>query len=95
MLDAVWQHIPSLGVSGLLFVMWWSERQERVRAAGAMQDAGRHTTHVLEINDHLLDVIRSNTEAAIALREELRAHRETEMEWMSRLSRQLERLEIM
>ena len=92
MLDGIMSHLPSLGISGLLFVMWWHERQERVRGAMAARDAVGQTSRVLEINDHLLDVIRSNTEALIALREELRSHRETESEWMSRLSRQLEHL---
>ena len=94
MLDQVWQHLPSLGVAGLLFVMWWFERQERVRGANAVQAATNHASRVLEINDHLLDVIRSNTEALIALREALRSHRETQTEWMERLSRQLESLEL-
>ena len=93
MFEHVWQQLPSLGVSGLLFVMWWYERQERVRGAQTTQDIVRRTGQVLEINDHLLDVIRSNTEACIALREEFRAHRETETEWMNRLSRQLDSLE--
>ena len=94
MFDGIVQHLPSLGISGLLFVMWWSERHERVRGMGVMRDATNHATRALEINDHLLDVIRSNTEALIALREELRAHRQTEAEWMTRLSRQLEKLEV-
>ncbi len=94
MLSELWQQLPTLGVSGLLFVMWWYERAERVRGAGVAQEATSQAGRVREINDHLLDVIRSNTEASIALREELRVHRETETEWMGRLSRQLENLEL-
>jgi len=92
MLEGVVSHLPSLGIAGLLFVMWWYERQERVRCGLVARDAIGQTGRVLEVNDHLLDVVRSNTEAMIALREELRCHRETEAEWMSRLSRQLEHL---
>lgn len=94
MLTELWQQLPTLGVSGLLFVMWWFERVERVRSASTAQEATSHAGRVLDINDHLLDVIRSNTEASIALREELRVHRETETEWMNRLSRQLENIEL-
>jgi hypothetical protein len=93
MIDAILPQLPSLGVSGLLFVMWWLERQERARGVNTMREAVNYTNRVLEINDHLLDVIRSNTEALVALREELRSHRATEQEWISRLSRQLEQLE--
>jgi hypothetical protein len=92
--ESLIQHLPSLGVGGLLFVMWWVERQERLRGLSTVQESLQHTTRALEINDHLLDVIRSNTEALVALREELRAHRETEQEWISRLSRQLEQVAL-
>ena len=95
MLDEVLQHLPALGVSGLLFVMWWFERHERLRSQNVTREAASYTIRVLEINDHLLDVIRSNTEALTALREELRAHREAEREWFGRLSRQLEQLEVL
>ena len=94
MLDDVWRHLPSLGVAGLLFVMWWFERHERTRGTSALQEAVSRASQVVEINDHLLDVVRCNTEALIGLREELRSHRETETEWMGRLSRQLEKLEL-
>ena len=86
------QQLPSLGIAGLLFVMWWYERQERLRGVTAVQVSADHTSRLLEVNSHLLDVIRGNTEALVALREELRAHRETEAAWISRLSGQLERL---
>lgn len=94
MLENVVEQLPSLGVAGLLFVMWWFERHERVRGLSVAREAAHHATRVLEINGHLLDVVRSNTEALIALREELRAHRETENAWMGRLSRQLEQLDV-
>jgi hypothetical protein len=95
MLDEVLRHLPSLGISGLLFVMWWFERHERLRGQTAAREAVGHTSRVLEINDHLLDVIRSNTEALIALREELRSQREAEREWFGRLSHQVEQLEVL
>ena len=93
--EGVLQQVVSLGVAGLLFVMWWFERQERVRKALAVQEVVGRTQQVLEINDHLLDVIRGNTEALVALREELRAYRQSQTEWMGRLSRQLEAIELM
>lgn len=92
MLDGIGQHLPSLGISGLLFVMWWYERQERGRYSSGMQEALKNTTQMSDITDHLLDVIRTNTEALSALREELRSFRTTETEWLSRLSRQLDTL---
>lgn len=82
----------SLGIAGLLFVMWWHERQERARAAAAAQDAAEHTRRAGDVSDHLIDVVRTNTDALAALREELRSHRMNETEWLGRLSRQLERL---
>jgi hypothetical protein len=84
--------LPSLGISGLLFVMWWVERQERTRAGLGLHDALQYAGQVAEVNKNLLDVIRANTEAMTALREELRSHRMTEAEWLARLTHQLEDL---
>jgi hypothetical protein len=84
--------LPSLGICGLLFVMWWIERQERARGAAGLRDALQYAGQVAEVNKNLLDVIRANTEALTALREELRSHRMTEAEWVTRLTRQLEDL---
>jgi hypothetical protein len=95
MFEEVLRHLPSFGIPGLLFVMWWFERHERLRGLTAVREAVNHTSRVLEINDHLLDVIRSNTEALVALREELRSHREAEREWIGRLAHQLEQCELM
>jgi hypothetical protein len=92
MLDGVLHQLPTLGISGLLFVMWWFERHERLRTiSGAREglDFGRMAS---DVNHHLLDAVRANTDALAALREELRSHRVAETEWLSRLSRQLERL---
>jgi hypothetical protein len=92
MLDEIARHAVSLGISGLLFVMWWFERQERTRNMAGMQQALQYTHQVSEVNDQLLDVIRANTEALAALREELRTHRRLETDWLNRVSRQLEKL---
>ena len=92
MLAGIAQHLPSLGISGLLFVMWWYERQERGRCALQGLLHSECTAQMSDITDHLLDVIRTNTEALSALREELRSFRTTETEWLSRLSRQLDTL---
>ena len=77
--------LPSLGIGGLLFVMWWIERQERGRMQSGLQDALRQATQVTQINTHLLDVLRANTAAFTALREELRAHRAQQRDWLERL----------
>ncbi len=82
--------LPSLGVAGLLFVMWWLERQDRTRSAAGVCDALQYAGQVAEVNRHLLDVVRANTEALAALREEVHAHRTWEAEWLERLTRQLE-----
>jgi hypothetical protein len=84
--------LPSLGISGLLFVMWWQERQERGRGALALREALQYARDVTQVNTSLLDVIRSNTEALTSLREELRAHRAIDVELLSRVARQLEEL---
>ncbi len=82
--------LPSLGISGLLFVMWWIERQERARATAGLRDAVQYAGQIADVNKNLLDVIRANTEALTALREELRSHRSSESEWLARLTHQLE-----
>ena len=82
--------LPSLGIAGVLFIMWWIERQERTRNAGGLNEALQRAGQVAEINKHLLDVIRTNTEALTALREDLHAHRAWEAEWLTRLTQQLE-----
>ena len=92
MTEAIVQQLPSLGISGLLFVMWWHERQERVRGAGASRDVAEVARLTSDVNRSLMDAVRANTEALAALREELRSHRVAETEMLSRLSRQIERL---
>lgn len=92
MFDSVARDAISLGITGLLFVMWWYERQERVRSAAGLTEALQYTRQTADVNEHLLSVVRANTEAVAALREELRSHRGVESEWLGRLSRQLERL---
>jgi hypothetical protein len=92
MLDEIAKYAVSLGVSGLLFVMWWFERQERTRNAAGVQSASQYTHQMTELTEQLLDVIRANTDALAALREELRTHRMVETEWLNRVTRQLERL---
>ena len=83
----------SLGIAGLLFVMWWQERQERVKAAGVTQKLRGDANRIGELSERLLSVVRSNTEALVALREALHAQHEALREWITRLGQQLDRLE--
>jgi hypothetical protein len=92
MFDEIARQAVSLGIPGLLFVMWWFERQERTRSAAGVQQALQFTHQMSEVNEQLLDVIRANTDALAALREELRTHRRLETDWLNRVSRQLEKL---
>jgi hypothetical protein len=92
MFDEIIKQAVSLGIAGLLFVMWWFERQERTRNSSSVQQALQYTCQVSEVNEQLLDVIRANTDALAALREELRTHRMLETDWLNRVSRQLEKL---
>ena len=64
----------------------------RPRAALTVREALTDARTLSQINDHLLDVVRANTDALAALREELRSHRISETEWLTRLSRQLEQM---
>ncbi len=89
-MDAIATQAASLGVAGLLFVMWWYERQERVRTGSAARDTERYAEQMADLNTHLLDVIRANTDALAALREELRSSRIAENEWRMRLMQRLE-----
>lgn len=92
MLDEIAKQAVSLGIAGLLFVMWWFERQERTRSTAGVQQALQYTNQISDVNEQLLDVIRTNTDALAALREELRTHRMLETDWLNRVSRQLEKL---
>lgn len=89
----LFEPFASLGIAGLLFVMWWYERQERHRSGAGMEQAVQQTTRVIEMSQQLLEVVRSNTEAITALRSELRSHRASEADWVHRLSNQLQKLE--
>lgn len=93
MIRDVLTELPSFGIAGLLFVMWWIERQERSRSWAGLRDALHHAGQIAEVNRHLLDVIRINTEALTALREELRAHRANETEWLMRVTAKLDQLD--
>jgi hypothetical protein len=93
MIDEVMRQLPSLGVSGLLFVMWWFERADRTRFAAGMKESHESLSQIARINEQLLGVIRSNTAAMTSLQDELRAHRASELEWLKRLSRQVETLD--
>lgn len=92
MIEEIGTHAISLGISGLLFVMWWHERQDRMRGTAQVQETLRNTRQVTDINERVLDVIQANTEALVALREELRAQREAQREAAERLARQLEQI---
>jgi hypothetical protein len=88
----VLSQLPSLGISGLLFVMWWLERQERTRGTAGLRDALQYAGQVSDVNRSLLEAIRANTEALAGLREALQTHRTCETEWMERLAHQLDEL---
>jgi len=92
-MTGLFEQLPSFGIAGLLFVMWWYERAERLRGAQLHQETTNALSHVNQLNTHLLDVIQQNTEALVALREALHAHRLQEADWVARLTQQLERLE--
>lgn len=91
-MDQILNYAVSLGISGLLFVMWWLERQERTRVSATVHDATLLTERLTGVNDQLLEVIQQNTEALTALRGEIRSHRMFEADWIKRLSQQLEKL---
>ncbi len=50
MFDEILRALPSLGISGLLFVMWWFERQERVRGTSDVREALRFAEQGVELN---------------------------------------------
>jgi hypothetical protein len=70
--------------------MWWFERQERAKASTKVHEAVEYAGEIAGLNDHLLDVVRGNTEALVALREELHSQRLSQTEWMARIVRGLE-----
>ena len=82
--------LPSLGIAGLLFVMWWHERLERVRGRDAQLEATRGAAQLADMNDRLVDVLRENTAALTGLREELRSQRLAQTELLGRICQRLE-----
>lgn len=92
MLDEFLKQAISLGIAGLLFVMWWHERKERQEASAGLTEAARDRTAFSDITTNLVNVIRSNTDMLAALREELRAHRQAEAQWIGMVIERLERL---
>ncbi len=94
MVDGVVEQLPSLGIAGLLFVMWWQERVERLRTLKRADATDCCLRDANEAGGQLLTVVRGNTDALVTLREELRATSAAEREWFERLLRQMERLEL-
>lgn len=92
MLPGLLEQLPSLGIAGLLFVMWWAERQERTRSALGHRDIAHYAAQLADANRNLLDVLRANTAALTSLREELRAQHDGQTAWLARLAAQLEQL---
>lgn len=85
------EQLPSLGISGLLFVMWWMERQERGRNWNGMQEALKCAAAGADLNEEILKVIRANTEALTALRAELASARLSDGEWRTQMMQELRR----
>ena len=90
--EEIWTQVLSLGVSGLLFVMWWFERQERARSATAVRELAALGDRMGAVNEQFVGVIQANTEALTALRAEIRSHRIFETDWLERLAKQLDRM---
>ena len=89
MIETLSEQLASLGVAGLLFVMWWFERQERTRGARTQDALRRDGEELRGMHAQLLEVVRTNTAALAALREELRSQRETDGEWFRCFAEQL------
>jgi len=85
--------VASLGMTGLLFVMWWHERLERQRAALLQRDAQSVAEVVTASNARLLDVLQANTAALTSLREELRSQRQAAGECLRQVTQQLDDIE--
>lgn len=92
MIDEVLKQAISLGIAGLLFVMWWHERKERQQTNAGLAETIRDRASMTDITTNLINVIRSNTDMLAALREELRAHRQAEAQWIGMVIERLERL---
>jgi hypothetical protein len=93
MWEGLFEQLPSLGVAGLLFVMWWQERQERLRMREHHVKSDCRAESWRDVTTQVLSVIQANTEALTALREELRSQRAADLECFARLTRQIERIE--
>lgn len=91
-MEEILKQAISFGISGLLFVMWWYERAERVQSGAGLADAARDKTALTDVTANLVGVIRNNTDMLAALREELRSHRQSEAQWLGALYERLDQL---
>lgn len=91
-MEEILRQAISLGISGLLFVMWWHERAERIQTGNGLADAARDKTALTDVTANLVGVIRSNTEMLSALREELRSHRQSEAQWLGAIFERLDHI---
>ncbi len=89
-MEAILTQAASLGVAGLLFVMWWQERQDRLRGEGRLARLLEHAGRFGAAHEQLLEVVRANTEALTALREELRSGRAMEQIWREQVLARIE-----
>ena len=76
--------ILELGVVGLLFVMWWFERKDRMASEknkDAEEKKKEKREELLEesvkMNGVLVDLVREQTSATVELRDEIARLRET------------------
>ena len=60
------------GIVGLMFVMWWNERKDRLRAEGLVGNGHTIAKNVIEQNAVLIELVKSNTAAMTALKEEIK-----------------------
>lgn len=93
-MDAVLTQAASLGVAGLLFVMWWQERQDRLRGEGRLARLLEQAGRIGAAHEQLLEVVRANTEALTALREELRSGRAMEQIWREQVLARIEGMTV-
>jgi len=61
----------SFGISGLIFVMWWIERYERIKVMGHYKSAVEKLSFSSEMVKQMISVVEKNTAALEALRHEL------------------------
>lgn len=68
--------ILELGVTGLLFIMWWFERQDRINTVKSLDRVTSISSSFENMSKEMIQCIKDNTTATVKLLERMEQHEE-------------------